>query len=289
LISGPDVNDLKARAEAQLVKHKAWLESIGMVVNVDKTEAVLFGKPGSGINSLDIDGTKITLATSMKVLGVLFDSSLSWNEHVDKVVKLAKKCIQGLRILRRNLSADSYMQVINAQFFSKLYYGSAVWLSAISKANLKRIDTMHYQALRLCYWDFRNEIPREIIDHDLKRAVPQEWASYSTAKELIRIFNTGTPPLLFSNLRSQSYLVQRPQRVLFYDVSQRKVGSQCFPNRVASLSKRLDFDWHFGNLNSDQIRVGLKESLFKYPSTTQCGSKIYFTGKTITGRRRMGR
>ena len=157
----------------------------------------------------------VVTKSSMRVLGVVFDSQMKWDIHVEQVLQKAKKSIQGLRILRRNLHGESFHQVLNAKFYSKLYYSSVVWLSSVSKSYLKRIESLHYLALRIYYNHYQQTISREILEHDLRRATPLEWTNYSTA----RIYNTGLPFLIFKGMESQSNVVKRPQRQRFYDIS----------------------------------------------------------------------
>ena len=129
------------------------------------------------------------------------------------------------------------MHVLTPQFFSKIYYGSAVWLGPLGSKDWKRIESLHYSALRVACHDYRNKVHREILDHDYKRATPREWSNYSHSREMIRIFNTQCPPELFSKLQAQSYQVSRPGRVLFFDKSRHIIGMQEFCNRSASISK----------------------------------------------------
>ena len=83
----------------------------------------------------------------------------------------------------------------------------------MSRANIKRIESVHYQAVRLICHDYRQRVSREIIDHDFKRATPLEWADYSSARELLHIFNSGKPTKMFERLQSQSYTVRRPSGI----------------------------------------------------------------------------
>ena len=130
-------------------KHVDWLQSIGMVVNIAKTEAVVFARNPIDPVELDVNGTKFKTSLSMKILGVVFDSRMKWDNHVDKILGQAKKTLNGLRILRRNLSLDGYVHILTSQFYAKLYYSSPVWLPHVSSRDLKRLESIHYKALRI--------------------------------------------------------------------------------------------------------------------------------------------
>jgi hypothetical protein len=126
LLVGNDIEELKERASTTMKKHVEWFTTIGMVVNVDKTEAVIFSKSYVSPILLTVNGESFSTRDTMKVLGVTFDSKLKWDVHVNNVVKSAKSNIHGLCILRRNLSEKLYLKILTSQFFAKMYYGSVV-------------------------------------------------------------------------------------------------------------------------------------------------------------------
>ncbi len=85
LISGKDTNDLKDQAELEMIRHVTWLESIGMVVNISKTESVLFSRKPEPSIVLNVCGSSFSSTNMMKVLRVTFDVQLSWKPQVEKV------------------------------------------------------------------------------------------------------------------------------------------------------------------------------------------------------------
>ena len=239
-----------------------------MVVNVDKTEAVVFSRNKLDPVRIDIGNSSFITTQSMKVLGVLFDSQLKWSPQAEKAIATAKRSLYGLRILRRNLGSVGFTKILTAQFFSKLYYGAAVWLQHLSCRDMMRIESLHYSALRVGCYDFHNKIPRHILDHDFKRATPREWARYCISREYIRVYTSQSPKALFEMLDRQVYHTNRPLMLRFYDNSKKQVGRQTFANTVSQVSKDVQFDWFYTRLSPDQLRIKLKECLFKYPSVS---------------------
>ncbi len=275
LIEGEDIHEIRERANLALKRHTDWLLSIGMVVNIAKTESVLFHRSKDNIEiKLDVNGIEVKTSSSMRVLGVTFDSRLRWDVHLSNTIANAKRAIQGLRILRRNMSRRSFLHILTAQFFSKMYYGSPVWLGHLSSKDSTRIMSLHYRALRIACQDYRNGVPREILDHDLRRATPSEWNDYSISKEIIRIYKSESPRLLFKELDAQSYQIKRPVNVRFYDTSRTKVGLQALPNKSAKPMNRVDFDWYFETISNDALRIKLKQCFFKYPSSAESLSSV---------------
>ena len=50
---------------------------------------------------LEIDGQQLELVTSHKVLGLVIQNNLKWNNHIEYIVTKASKRLQILRVLRR--------------------------------------------------------------------------------------------------------------------------------------------------------------------------------------------
>ena len=134
---------------------------------------------------------------------------MKWDTHVDKVLGHAKKTLNRLQILRRNLSLDSYVHILTSQSFLKLYYGSPVWLSHVSSQDLKRLESIHYKALRIGCNDYQNKTSRYQLDHDYRRATPSEWPNYGVSREAILIFYSTHLASLFKRMDDQSYRVNR--------------------------------------------------------------------------------
>ena len=84
---------------------------------------------------------------------------------------------------------------------------------------------------------------------------------------MIRIYNTRSPRSLFHRLDGQAFNTHRPLYKRFFTVNRIRVGLQVLPNKVAPISRKLNFDWHFTLHSPDSIRNNLKGNLFKYPSS----------------------
>ena len=72
------------------------------------------------------EGTYLSQADKMKILGVTFDKYLSWAEHIDKVAKDGFSTLQTLKLLRRLLSFKVRVQLVTTLVLSKLDYGNVL-------------------------------------------------------------------------------------------------------------------------------------------------------------------
>ena len=83
-----------------------------MVLNPDKSEVIIMGI-GNRLRSLDtidkisVAGASIQPAACLKRLGVLVDSTLSMNKHVNSICRSVNYYIRALRHVRLATSADA--------------------------------------------------------------------------------------------------------------------------------------------------------------------------------------
>ena len=208
---------------------------------------------------LNIDGREIKASDSMKVLGIIFDEKLEWEKQVSSTVLKTNKMLHGLR--RRFLNVEQARLAVTAFYFSSLYYGLEVWFHRGLGFHLKKkIRAAHYRALRLI---FGKTYMRDELDLLSKRATPDEWADYRISKMIASMVQRGSPRRLLQSTLMTSYSERRQGgQLFFFDSSTRKIGRQCFKNRLQCVAKQMKFSWLECELNS--LRPKLKKSFFKY-------------------------
>ncbi len=70
-----------------------------------------------------------------------------------------------------------------------LYKIKMVWIANLDAVSWKKLNSAHYRALRTVLGDFRRQMSRIEIDSATKRATTFEWANYSVASTVIRLYN----------------------------------------------------------------------------------------------------
>ncbi len=73
-----------------------------LLLNSDKTEILLIGPKNSTHNLLDLDGCTVTSST-VRNLGVILDSNLSFENHISNVTKTAFFHLRNIAKLRNML------------------------------------------------------------------------------------------------------------------------------------------------------------------------------------------
>ena len=115
-----------------LHKISTWLAHNKLSLNTDKTVYIEFGnKEDSTPKNLDISiqGTKIKRVDSTKYLGIIFDSHMRWNEHIEYICNKTKYPIFIFYKLSKLMSTVYY-----ALFHSITSYGIIAWGGAYSNS-----------------------------------------------------------------------------------------------------------------------------------------------------------
>ncbi len=102
---------------------KDWMTNNFLLLNSDKTEILLIGPKNSTHNLLDynlqLDGCTVTSST-VKNLGVILDSNLSFENHISHVTKTAFFHFRNIAKLRNMLSVSDAEKLVNAFMTSRL-------------------------------------------------------------------------------------------------------------------------------------------------------------------------
>lgn len=108
-----------------------------------KTEVVAFykrkGKPPPGA-TITIDGFKIPIKSSMKYLGVILDSKLSFVEHFKYISEKTTKVNRALRRILPNLRGphESKRRLYANMIQSIIMYGAPVWSDKLEKSKVSQ-------------------------------------------------------------------------------------------------------------------------------------------------------
>jgi len=121
-----------------------WCDKLGLSVNPDKTGLAAFTRRRKlpGLFEPRLFGTTLHCSTSVKYLGVIVDSRLTWREHVDLKVKKAHNLLWACRRacgvmwdLRPRVVYWIYVSVIRPS----ITFASLLWWPGCQMASAKRI------------------------------------------------------------------------------------------------------------------------------------------------------
>ena len=114
----------------ELVNVSKWVTSNCLTLNKNKCEFVLF-KRRNKIETIEdigicIDDVMLSRRSCTKYLGIFIDENLSWDVHINYVVRKVSKYIPILYNVRSNLSFESLKLLYNSLIYTSLIYANVV-------------------------------------------------------------------------------------------------------------------------------------------------------------------
>ena len=101
---------------------------------------------------LDVDAQALELVSSYKVLGLIIQNNLKWNEHTSAVICKASKRLHILRVLRRGgVPSDDLYAIYAALIRSILEYCCPVWHHALPLYLSEKLERVQKRALRIIH------------------------------------------------------------------------------------------------------------------------------------------
>lgn len=152
--SGNDADQIIQKANRYLEKLNAWTILNSLEINVNKTKAILFRSRNTictFMTTPSLGGNEIDIVENVKVLGIIFNEYLCWDETVQQISNKLSKVV-GVIYKYRNMIPTSVMLLIYKSLFYTYYnYCFLVWGNTTA-TNLKIIHTLQKKAIRgLCH------------------------------------------------------------------------------------------------------------------------------------------
>ncbi len=122
-----------------------------LLLNSDKTEVLLIGPKNSTQNilvyNLQLDGCTVTSST-VKNMGVILDSKLSFENHISNVTKTAFFHLRNIAKLRNMLSVSDAEKLVHAFMTSRLDYCNAL-LGGCPASSINKLQIVQNTAARV--------------------------------------------------------------------------------------------------------------------------------------------
>ena len=109
----------------ELKKVKKWLDANRLSLNIDKTNFVIFHPPRVKIPEpviVKFGRKKIQCENSVKFLGILFDSNLSWKHHINELSKKLSRTLGLFYKIRHYVPLE-----LLKQLYYSLFYSCLIW------------------------------------------------------------------------------------------------------------------------------------------------------------------
>ena len=152
-------SSLEKTINKELKKLHSWLIVNRLALNIDKTNFILFHPFNKKLKSnitLIINKKAVKQTDSIKYLGIIIDSSLSWKNHIDKVVSKIR-CALGLMYkIRPYVFSTTLLTLYYSLTYPHLLYGIEIWGSA-NIIQINRLLILQKRAVRIISFKDRRQ------------------------------------------------------------------------------------------------------------------------------------
>ena len=176
-------------ASTQAIK---WFSLNKMKANPSKFQALYLNRSSDTIAQFNINNSIIHSDESVKLLGVLFDRKLSFDEHISNITKKAGKQINGLRRISSLLSTDSKLKIFNSFIYSNFTYCPIVYNTFFKKHGHK-LEKLQERALRFVFNDFTSTYS-DLLNKSGKKELTVILIR-SIAEQVYKVLNDKAKPI----------------------------------------------------------------------------------------------
>ena len=122
-------NSTSTKINSELCKFSKWLDLNKLSLNISKTKCMLFHSPNRNIVEphLKINGQAIEYVKEFNFLGILLDTNLKWNAHINRISKKISKAIGIIGRIKNFLPVNTLKILYFALVNSHLDYGLLCW------------------------------------------------------------------------------------------------------------------------------------------------------------------
>ena len=243
-----------------------WCFENRLLLNPDKTKLIVYGSRQRLQNLLDIRlsplGKELIPTHVVKDLGVTFDSSLTFHEHIIKTVSPCFSSLAQINRVKHVLDRSTLTTIINTLVFSKLFYCSSVWSNA-ADTNLLKLQAVQNFATRIICGSRK-------FDHVTLLLKKLHWLPIKSQLYLLDAMlafkcMTGSTPtylsLMFLTRGEVSGRTTRSSQLLQIPVFKSRSGQRTFFYRIVSLCNSLDNSFKLCN-SAHNFKRKLRAKLF---------------------------
>ena len=167
-----------------------WLEEINLHLNLKKTSAICFSKPGCKLEKPELwyKNSKILYATSLKFLGLHIDEHLTWKAHINKVIKKIVPVSKAFTRIRNYLTDEMKRSLYFAVVHSHLGFLSHVW-GHCNDGDLQRLVVIQNRSIKILF-KLHPRTPSVDVYSSLKIVPINKLIKIKSALHLVKNFSS---------------------------------------------------------------------------------------------------
>ena len=166
------INTCTENMQRDLIIIAKWCQSNKLSLNIKKTKCMLFGSrvrlKRTRQPKLYINNTLVDFVHQYKYLGVILDSHLTFNKHLNNIIKITAHKINLLSKIRQYLTEFASITIYKTMILPYFDCGDILFINS-SKKQLNKLDHLQKRAIKICLKLGQN-IPEEMLLRDAKVA-----------------------------------------------------------------------------------------------------------------------
>ena len=190
--SSTDVDEAIKNVEHDCTLLVDWFRDNYMTLNASKCHLLVSGYKDEFMFA-KVGGELLWEEHSAKLLGIIIDSSLKFDNHVKMICKKASQKLTAISRMSHYLSQIKRTVLIRSFFESQFNYGPLIWMFCGRRLNHK-INKLHERALRIAYNDYSSSF-QELLTKDDTVTIHQRNLR-ALAIEMYKISNDLSPPFM---------------------------------------------------------------------------------------------
>ena len=193
---GNNISVLNRTLQKEVSFFLKWFQNNQLVANPDKFQLMYLGSVCNEVDKLPklmLHDIEIKPKASVKLLGVIIDNKLNFNEHISKICKTASQNTNCLARIRNCISVKQSRLLYNAYIKSAFGYAPLVWMFC-QKTSYKKIENIQKRALRLVFLEHEKSLNEICDSHEEMNIHSMHLCSLAT--EIFKIFLNLNPSFM---------------------------------------------------------------------------------------------
>ena len=152
IVRGKDINQLIANITSDYKNTRSFLINHRMVINDQKTQMMIINPRKDDIQTVDLNGNRITHQETIKILGMTLNQDLKWDSHLWKGSGHMARSIQVksslIKVIKPFIPEKMLFRVGQALINSTILYAAPIW-GATTEENRNRVQAAQTRAARI--------------------------------------------------------------------------------------------------------------------------------------------
>jgi hypothetical protein len=143
-------NDSTLQSAAEQVE--SWATLNNMELNAEKTKELIisFGRKAPDMPAVTINNTSIERVSSSKLLGLILNNKLTWEDQIEHMCAKASQRMYFLVLLKRaGRPPDDILDVYKSIIRSMLEYACEIWHPSLTKQQSNMLEHLQKRALKI--------------------------------------------------------------------------------------------------------------------------------------------